>query len=166
MNPKIIPSNPILLVDDEDHFLLSAELTISSNGIKNIETCSDSSKVMDLLEKKDYSLVVLDINMPHLSGLDLLPALLKGDLNGFNQLVHGDDILIDDRHHAIHDLRLLPCQLPLALHSASGFVLGNDAVTQDIGKWKRVTLSAFPPPEQPAPFEKQGNADQDGGNAR
>jgi DNA-binding NtrC family response regulator len=77
MNPKILPSNPILLVDDEEHFLLSAELTLSSNGIKNIETCKDSSRVMDLLEKKEYSLVVLDINMPHLSGFDLLPAIVK-----------------------------------------------------------------------------------------
>ncbi|MFO7446596.1 MAG: sigma-54 dependent transcriptional regulator [Ignavibacteriaceae bacterium] len=76
MNPKITPDNPILLVDDEEHFLLSAELTLSSNGIKNIETCKDSSRVMDLLEQKPYSLVVLDINMPHLSGLDLLPAIV------------------------------------------------------------------------------------------
>lgn len=71
----IYPLNPILLVDDEEHFLLSAELTLSSNGIKNVETCKDSTEVLDLLKKKNYSLVVLDINMPNLSGLDLLPAI-------------------------------------------------------------------------------------------
>jgi len=77
MNPMIFPQKPVLLVDDEEHFLLSAELTLSSNGIKNIETCKDSNKVMDLLRKNDYSLIVLDINMPHLSGLDLLPAIVS-----------------------------------------------------------------------------------------
>ena len=77
MTPMIYPLNPILLVDDEEHFLLSAELTLSSNGIKNVETCKDSTVVMELLKKKEYSLVVLDINMPHLSGLDLLPAITK-----------------------------------------------------------------------------------------
>ncbi len=77
MNPRIIPEKPVLLVDDEEHFLLSAELTLSSNGIKNVETCKDSTKVMDLLDKNDYSLIVLDINMPHLSGLDLLPAIVS-----------------------------------------------------------------------------------------
>ena len=48
---KIIstPVNPILLVDDEEHFLLSVELAISSQGLKNIETCKDSAKVMDML---------------------------------------------------------------------------------------------------------------------
>ncbi|MEJ2493194.1 MAG: sigma 54-interacting transcriptional regulator, partial [Ignavibacteriaceae bacterium] len=75
MAPMNYPGNPILIVDDEEHFLLSAELTLSSNGIKNIETCKDSTNVLEHLDKKRYSLVVLDINMPHLSGLDLLPAI-------------------------------------------------------------------------------------------
>lgn len=77
MKPKIIPDKPILLVDDEEHFLLSAELTISSNGIKNIETCSDSRKVLSLLSKKEYSIVVLDLNMPFVSGAELLPQIVK-----------------------------------------------------------------------------------------
>lgn len=77
MSKKIVPSNPILFVDDEEHFLLSAELTMSSNGMNNIETCGDSQEVMDILSKKDYSLVVLDINMPYLSGVDLLPAIVN-----------------------------------------------------------------------------------------
>ena len=77
MKPRITPANPILLVDDEEHFLLGAELAISSQGFKNIETCSKSNEVMDLLAAKEYSLVVLDINMPELPGLDLLPAIRK-----------------------------------------------------------------------------------------
>ncbi len=76
MSQKLIPSNPILFVDDEEQFLLSAELTMSSNGMNNIRTCHDSQEVMDLLAGQDYSLVVLDINMPYLSGLDLLPAIV------------------------------------------------------------------------------------------
>lgn len=77
MKPQVTPEKPILLVDDEVNFLLSAELTISSNGIKNVETCSNSKDVMKLLSKKDYSLVVLDINMPNISGSELLPQIVK-----------------------------------------------------------------------------------------
>ena len=77
MSPMNYPVNPILLVDDEEHFLLSAELTLSSNGIKNVETSRDSTEVLNILKKKKYSLVVLDINMPNLSGLDLLPAIVS-----------------------------------------------------------------------------------------
>ena len=66
------PSNPILLVDDEEHFLLSVEMTLRSHGINNINSCIDSKHVMKLLAQKQFSLIVLDINMPDISGLELL----------------------------------------------------------------------------------------------
>jgi two-component system nitrogen regulation response regulator GlnG len=75
MATKNFPSNPILFVDDEEQFLLSAELTLSSNGMNNVETCSDSRKVEGLLKNKDYSLVVLDINMQYVSGYELLDKI-------------------------------------------------------------------------------------------
>jgi DNA-binding NtrC family response regulator len=76
MSSKIFPAQPVLLVDDEEHFLLSAELTLSSNGINNIEKCNDSRLAMDILSKRYYSLVALDINMPYLSGIDLLKQIV------------------------------------------------------------------------------------------
>ncbi len=76
MNAKINPVHPVLFVDDEEHYLLSVELAMSSNGITNIETCRDSEQVLDLLARKQYSLVVLDITMPHLSGAELLPQIV------------------------------------------------------------------------------------------
>ena len=76
MTPNIIPAHPILFVDDEDHYLLSLELTMSSNGLTNIATCNDSRRVMGLLAERQYSLIVLDINMPYLSGMDLLPQIV------------------------------------------------------------------------------------------
>ncbi len=75
MKPMIKPARPILIVDDEEHFLLSAELAISSNGLKNIETCRRSDKVINLLNKKEFSLIVLDINMPDITGATLLPKI-------------------------------------------------------------------------------------------
>jgi DNA-binding NtrC family response regulator len=75
MNPSAVPVNPILFVDDEEHFLLSVELTMSSNGITNIQTCRDSRNVMGLLAQQPYSLVVLDMNMPYVSGAELLPQI-------------------------------------------------------------------------------------------
>jgi len=77
VNATLYPAHPILFVDDEERFLLSLELTMSSNGLTNIETCSDSRKVIGLLSARQYSLVVLDINMPHLSGRDLLAQITE-----------------------------------------------------------------------------------------
>ncbi|MFA5833181.1 MAG: sigma-54 dependent transcriptional regulator [Bacteroidota bacterium] len=72
MSTKHFPHFPILLVDDEEHFLLSVDLTLRSNGFNNINSCSDGIKVMKLLKENKYSLIVLDINMPNISGLELL----------------------------------------------------------------------------------------------
>ena len=77
MELRTFPAEPILFVDDEKHFLLSIELTMSSQGINNIETCSDSRQVLDLMARKKYSLVVLDINMPYVSGTELLPQIVE-----------------------------------------------------------------------------------------
>jgi DNA-binding NtrC family response regulator len=76
MKTTLYPTHPILFVDDEKQFLLSLELTMSSNGLTNTETCSDSREVVGLLDRRQYSLLVLDMNMPHIPGLDLLTQIM------------------------------------------------------------------------------------------
>lgn len=77
MSVQLNPLKPILLVDDEEHFLSTAELILNSNRYSNVETCNDSTKVVELLKKKEYSLIALDINMPQVSGKELLPIILE-----------------------------------------------------------------------------------------
>ncbi|MCB0746168.1 MAG: sigma-54-dependent Fis family transcriptional regulator [Ignavibacteriales bacterium] len=77
MTISLNPTKPILLVDDEQHFVSTAELILNSNRLTNVETCSDSSKVLSLLKNKEYSLVALDINMPNISGKELLPKIIE-----------------------------------------------------------------------------------------
>ncbi|MBI1933026.1 MAG: sigma-54-dependent Fis family transcriptional regulator [Ignavibacteriales bacterium] len=77
MTSLLNPSKPILLVDDEEHFLTSAELVLNSNRFTNIESCVESTNVLDLLKLKEYSLIALDINMPNISGKELLPKILE-----------------------------------------------------------------------------------------
>jgi len=69
------PELPILLVDDEEQFLLSAGFTLNSLGITNVVECSDSRKVTHMLSEKRFSAIVLDINMPHISGQELLQII-------------------------------------------------------------------------------------------
>jgi DNA-binding NtrC family response regulator len=71
------PSLPVLLVDDEEQFLLSASVTLSTDGINNVLQCQDSREVMDLLSEQDFSVIALDMNMPHLSGFELLPTIVQ-----------------------------------------------------------------------------------------
>jgi DNA-binding NtrC family response regulator len=75
MSQKLYPMFPVLVVDDERTFLSSVETTLLTNGISNVECCQDSRKVMDLLEEKEFSLILLDIIMPYISGEKLFKQI-------------------------------------------------------------------------------------------
>ena len=76
MNTSQYPIRPILLVDDEELFLTSTSRALRAEGINHIVECQDSREVMSTLSQGDYSVIVLDLMMPHLSGQDLLPLIL------------------------------------------------------------------------------------------
>ena len=76
MNSIQFPTRPILLVDDEEQFLYSASLALMAEGINHVVQCQDSREVMPILSKGDFSVVLLDMLMPDLSGRDLLPLIL------------------------------------------------------------------------------------------
>ena len=69
--------NSVLIVDDENEFLASATFTLNSEGINNIITIQDSRKTEALLQEKAVSVIVLDMNMPYVSGWVLLPIIVR-----------------------------------------------------------------------------------------
>lgn len=68
---------PILLVDDEPMLLKTSKLLLASRGFTTVFTISDSCEVMGYLAEHKASVVVLDLFMPKLNGLDLLPELVS-----------------------------------------------------------------------------------------
>ncbi|MEN8188531.1 MAG: sigma-54 dependent transcriptional regulator [Thermodesulfobacteriota bacterium] len=71
------PQFPVLLVDDEEAWLNSFSLTLQAAGISNVMTCSDPRKVQVLLQQNRFSVLVLDLTMPHLAGDELLPIVVQ-----------------------------------------------------------------------------------------
>lgn len=65
----------VLLVDDEQSELDAYSLLLSSMGVKNVVTLSDSSVVSEILDSMQASIVFLDLNMPKVSGMDVLKEL-------------------------------------------------------------------------------------------
>lgn len=88
------PKEPILIIDDEPTWINSLALSLKvSAGLNNIEKCSDSSLAAGLLAKNSYSLVLLDLTMPKVSGEELLeliaeryPQLPVIVISGINQV--------------------------------------------------------------------------------
>ena len=52
------------------------------------DTCNDAAELMEMVRKKEYSLLLTDLNMPDINGFELL-ELSGGRDNRFEQLQQG-----------------------------------------------------------------------------
>ncbi|MBF0180751.1 MAG: sigma-54-dependent Fis family transcriptional regulator [Magnetococcales bacterium] len=69
------PSAPVFLVDDEEDTLRGMSLLLRREGVEPVVTIRDSREVLPMLEQLPAAVVVLDLNMPHIGGLELLSRI-------------------------------------------------------------------------------------------
>ena len=69
-----MPKENILLVDDEEGIRSILNKGLQMRGY-NCEEAEDGDEALEKLEKNPADLVILDINMPHRSGTDILPEI-------------------------------------------------------------------------------------------
>lgn len=93
MNESLYPAFKILLVDDEPDWLYSMSISLERAGVTNVLTCSDSRKALGILADHPVGVLILDLNMPYLSGEELLcrvaeehPSVTVIVVSGMNQL--------------------------------------------------------------------------------
>jgi DNA-binding NtrC family response regulator len=65
-------SPTVVLVDDEPEILFSYEVMLLGSGFNSIMTIADSREVLHYLAEKEVGVIVLDLQMPHYSGTELL----------------------------------------------------------------------------------------------
>ncbi|MBF0383390.1 MAG: sigma-54-dependent Fis family transcriptional regulator [Magnetococcales bacterium] len=65
----------VLLVDDDVALLRSTQFALEMAGIGPIAIIDDSRDVMGWLKEFSPQVILLDLSMPHLSGLELLPEI-------------------------------------------------------------------------------------------
>ena len=68
---------PVLLIDDEEQILNAYRMILRSSGINDVLSISDSREVLPALATQPVALIVLDLQMPHLSGMELLPKIVR-----------------------------------------------------------------------------------------
>jgi len=73
----MITTNPgrVLIVDDEINTLKASATVLKMHGLKNVVTESDSRNVLEIMNAGGIDVVILDLFMPHVSGMELLPRL-------------------------------------------------------------------------------------------
>jgi YesN/AraC family two-component response regulator len=74
---KFLNNKPILLIDDEEEIkaLMSNYLIKSQIDSKRIITASDGKEAISKIQNQDFGLIIVDILMPRMSGLQLIKEL-------------------------------------------------------------------------------------------
>ncbi|MGD1000281.1 MAG: HD domain-containing phosphohydrolase [Candidatus Brocadiia bacterium] len=95
------PRHRILVVDDEECLRRLVSRQLDLDGYE-CTTAASGDEAWDLLQRAEYSLVVLDITMPGMSGLELLEKVRNARPDTAVIVVTG----VDDRPTAIRALQL------------------------------------------------------------
>ena len=64
----------ILIMEDDELFCETLEDFLSEDGFE-ITTANDGEKAQDLCYEQSFDLLLLDVNVPHINGFDLLKSL-------------------------------------------------------------------------------------------
>lgn len=70
-------SSAIVLVDDEPEILFSFTAILRRAGLDNLHTLEDSRKLLPLLAEQEVAVIVMDLLMPHFSGLEMLEEVVS-----------------------------------------------------------------------------------------
>lgn len=79
---NVLQQEKILVVDDEPSNVMLLEHMLRLEGFSNVISVTDSREVLGICEQEGVDLVLLDINMPHLDGFQVMEELKrvsKGD---------------------------------------------------------------------------------------
>ena len=64
----------VVAIDNDEVLLLMLKEMYSQEGI-HCDTCTDAAELIELIRKKEYSLLLTDLNMPDINGFELLELL-------------------------------------------------------------------------------------------
>jgi len=71
-------SHKILVVDDEEDFLKAVEIRLTHSGFDPV-TVKDGFEAKESMEKEQPSLILLDVQMPKMDGLEFIKEIKKDD---------------------------------------------------------------------------------------
>ena len=70
-----VKQTPLLVVDDDEGLLLSIKATLVSAGLPEPALVSDSRNALDLMRTHHFQLILLDLMMPYLNGIEVLEKI-------------------------------------------------------------------------------------------
>ncbi len=79
---KMYSSFRIIAVDDDELTLLSLQNQLASLGVESIYCIDDVEQGMKLLGDQSFDILFLDLNMPKMTGIEVINALAKANYAG------------------------------------------------------------------------------------
>jgi putative two-component system response regulator len=70
-------TSPILIVDDEETNLFLLQRILASAGYRDVVPFNDPREALDAFDPERFDLLITDLHMPHLSGLELIEAIMR-----------------------------------------------------------------------------------------
>ena len=64
----------VIAIDNDEVLLLMLKEMYAQEGV-HCETCTDAAELMEMIRRKEYSLLLTDLNMPEINGFELLELL-------------------------------------------------------------------------------------------
>ena len=69
----------VVAIDNDEVLLLMVKEMYAQEGI-HCDTCTDAAELMEMIRRKEYSLLLTDLNMPHINGFELLELLRSSNV--------------------------------------------------------------------------------------
>ena len=69
----------VVAIDNDEVLLLMLKEMYSQEGI-HCDTCTDAAALMEMIRQKEYSLLLIDLNMPDINGFELLELLRSSNV--------------------------------------------------------------------------------------
>ena len=102
----------ILLVDDDEDILLFYSEVLSELGHVEVTLASNGQEALDRLSQSDFDLVITDICMPKISGIELVIQIQKKSQHQPILVLTGNqDTLSEARNLKVHGFLEKPCRV-------------------------------------------------------
>ena len=101
--PNEVTTAKILIVDDEPTNVRLLERLLQATGYRNLESTTDSRRVLELYQAFGPDLILLDLLMPHLDGIGVLgqlKAVIPAD-EYLPVLILTADVTMEAKHRAL-----------------------------------------------------------------
>ena len=75
----------VIAIDNDEVLLLMLKEMYAQEGI-HCETCTDAAELMELIRRKEYALLLTDLNMPEINGFELLELLRSSNVGNSKKI--------------------------------------------------------------------------------